>query len=87
MLNVCSAIGDHVLGNPLPSPQRCTALLYLETLIDLMCFQVEMHCVVAHEEVNTVDLIDFKALTYIHTYLHVLVIGWRTYIHTCIQVN
>ena len=45
-----------------------------------------MHCVIAHEEVNTVDLIGFKALTYIHTYLRVLVIGWRTYMHSVFRL-
>ena len=37
---VFSAIEDHVLGTPLPSLQRCTALLHFETLIDLVCFHV-----------------------------------------------
>ena len=62
MLNVFSAIEDHVLGTPLPSLQRCTALLHFERLTDLMCF------------VDTVDLICFEVLTYIdtciHTYIH-----------------
>ena len=40
VLNVFSAIEDHVLGTPLPSPQRCTALLHFERLIDLMCSHV-----------------------------------------------
>ena len=40
LLNVCSAIENHVLGTPLPSLQRYTALLHFERLIDLMCFQV-----------------------------------------------
>ena len=40
MLNVFSAIEDHVLGTPLPSLQRCTALLHIERLIDLMRFYV-----------------------------------------------
>ena len=40
VLNVFSAIEDHVLGTPLPSLQRCTALLHFETLIDLVCFHV-----------------------------------------------
>ena len=38
MLNVFSAIEYHVLGTPLPSLQRCTALLHFERLTDLMCF-------------------------------------------------
>ena len=40
MLHVFTAIEDHVLGTPLPSPQRCTALLHFERLIDLMCLHV-----------------------------------------------
>ena len=43
MLNVFSAIEDHVLGTPLPSLQRCTALLHFETLIDLMRFHVRTY--------------------------------------------
>ena len=40
LLNVFSAIEDHVLGTPLSSLQTCTALLHFERLIDLVCFQV-----------------------------------------------
>ena len=36
VLNVFSAIEDHVLGTPLPSLQRCTALLHFERLIILV---------------------------------------------------
>ena len=43
VLNAFSAIEDHVLGTPLPSLQRCTALLHFERLIDLICFTVRMY--------------------------------------------
>ena len=34
----CSSVEDRVIGTPLPSLQRCTTLLHLQRLIDLMCF-------------------------------------------------